>query len=93
MRRLYLIGWITLMGMSPALAEPTKVHEQAPVSSHMRHISHSHGSPVDHGPYTREANRAYQGGGMILEGAPGAPAPVPEATAQGQTPHGMVQQR
>ncbi len=35
--------------------------------------------PVDHGPFTPEANRAYNGGGAVLEGAPGAPAPPPSA--------------
>ncbi|HEX3350946.1 MAG TPA: hypothetical protein VHS58_22870 [Acetobacteraceae bacterium] len=37
----------------------------------------SDGKPIDHGPYTPEANRAYQGGGVILQGPPGAPAPNP----------------
>jgi hypothetical protein len=46
--------------------------------------------PVDHGPFTPEANRAYQGGGTVLEGAPGAPAPTPEPTPPGQTPRNMV---
>lgn len=31
--------------------------------------------PIDNGPFTPQANRAYMGGGVILEGAPGAPAP------------------
>ncbi|MEJ0020017.1 MAG: hypothetical protein WDN25_26415 [Acetobacteraceae bacterium] len=51
------------------------------------------GTPIDHGPFTPEANRAYQGGGMILQGAPGAPAPSPEATPPGQTPRNMVPAR
>jgi len=46
--------------------------------------------PVDHGPFTPEASRAYQGGGVILQGAPGAPAPVPQATPPGQRPKNMV---
>ena len=43
--------------------------------------------PNDKGPYTPEANAAYQGGGVILQGAPGAPAPAPQRTdlAQPQT--------
>jgi hypothetical protein len=49
--------------------------------------------PVDHGPFTPEANRAFQGGGMILEGAPGAPPPRPEPTPPGQTPRNMVPPR
>ena len=47
-------------------------------------------SPIDHGPFTPEASSAYQGGGVILQGAPGAPAPTPEATPPGQTPRNMV---
>ncbi len=46
--------------------------------------------PVDTGPNTPEANSAYQGGGMVLQGAPGAPAPKPEGTPPGQTPRNMV---
>ena len=49
--------------------------------------------PVDHGPFTPEANSAFQGGGMILQGAPGEPAPRPEPTPPGQTPRNMVPPR
>lgn len=38
--------------------------------------------PVDNGPFTPEANRAYMGGGVVLQGAPGAPAPSPSAVLQ-----------
>ena len=31
----------------------------------------SPGAPLDRGPYTAEANRAYMGGGMVQESAPG----------------------
>jgi hypothetical protein len=34
--------------------------------------------PVDHGPFTAQADAAYAGGGMILQGAPGAPPPRPQ---------------
>lgn len=47
-------------------------------------------NPNDAGPFTPEANRAYMGGGVILEGAPGAPAPRPEPTPPGQAPRNMV---
>ena len=50
-------------------------------------------APLDRGPFTPEANRAYQGGGVILQGEPGAPAPLPEATPPGQTPRNMVPPR
>jgi hypothetical protein len=53
----------------------------------------SYDTPIDHGPFTPEANRAFQGGGMILEGAPGAPPPRPEPTPPGQTPRNMVPPR
>ena len=33
----------------------------------------------DKGPFTPEANRAYNGGGAILEGAPGGPPPPASA--------------
>ena len=40
--------------------------------------------PVDSGPTTPGANSAYQGGGVILQGAPGAPAPQPQPTPAGE---------
>jgi hypothetical protein len=46
--------------------------------------------PIDHGPFTPEANAAFQGGGMILQGAPGAPPPRPQPTPPGQIPANMV---
>jgi hypothetical protein len=46
--------------------------------------------PNDKGPNTPNANAAYMGGGMILQGAPGAPAPTPQPTPPGQTPANMV---
>ncbi|WP_198379266.1 hypothetical protein [Roseomonas sp. KE2513] len=41
----------------------------------------SPGAPLDRGPYSSAADGAYAGGGLVLEGAPGAPAPVPYQTA------------
>lgn len=46
--------------------------------------------PVDNGPTTPESNNAYQGGGVVLQGAPGAPAPVPQPTPAGQVPAAAV---
>jgi|GEM_PF-2187990 len=40
----------------------------------------SPGPPVDRGPMTPDANAAHRGGGAVLEGAPGAPAPPPLPT-------------
>jgi hypothetical protein len=42
--------------------------------------------PVDVGPNTPEASKAFMGGGVILQGQPGAPAPKPQALAPAQTP-------
>jgi hypothetical protein len=47
-------------------------------------------TPLDRGPFTPEASRAYQGGGVILEGAPGAPAPTATPTSPGQAPRNAV---
>jgi hypothetical protein len=46
--------------------------------------------PIDNGPNTPQANNAYQGGGVVLQGAPGAPAPTPQPTPPGQTPQNAV---
>ena len=37
----------------------------------------SDGTPIDHGPQTPDANKAYMGGGVVLQGQPGGPAPNP----------------
>ncbi len=66
----------------PASGQPTEKHNQ--VGNVER--------PVDKGPYTPAANGAYQGGGVVLQGGPGAPAPQPKATPPGQSPAGAVPQ-
>jgi hypothetical protein len=78
MRTAYLIALLAMVSANPVLAQPAAQPSQ---------------KPVDHGPFTPEANRAYQGGGMILQGAPGAPPPAPQATPPGQTPANMVPPR
>ena len=52
--------------------------------------SRSPGPPIDRGPHTPEANRAHRGGGAILEGAPGAPAPPPLPTPPSQPAPGTT---
>jgi hypothetical protein len=79
-------------GAAPPDAAP------APVHHHHHHHHHAHATtassggekPVDVGPNTPQANAAYQGGGVVLQGAPGAPAPRPQATPPGQTPANSV---
>ena len=46
--------------------------------------------PIDNGPRTPADNQAFMGGGVILQGAPGAPAPIPQATPPGQTPANAI---
>ena len=101
MRPLMLLVATLALVAGPVLAQTTSEEaEQAshPSSSHRRslhlahaqHRTHTGETPVDVGPYTPEANRAYQGGGVILQGAPGAPAPVPQGTPPGQMPRDAV---
>jgi hypothetical protein len=62
---------------------------------HKKALAKHHASterPIDKGPYTPDANAAYQGGGVVLQGAPGGPAPQPEATPAGQVPRNAVPQ-
>ena len=73
---------IFILGITPALAQAPA---PTPADKHPTGIK-----PVDVGPYTPAANRAYQGGGVILQGAPGAPPPAPAATPPGQTPANAV---
>ena len=69
------IGLLCAVAVSPVVAQTS---------------TRSAARPIDKGPFTADANRAYQGGGVILEGAPGAPAPTPEATPPGQIPRNSV---
>lgn len=66
----------------------------APAPPHHVHHAHKHAAsgaekPIDKGP-TPGSDAAYQGGGVVLQGAPGAPAPSPQATPPGQAPAGSV---
>jgi hypothetical protein len=46
--------------------------------------------PIDKGPFTPAATGAYQGGAVILQGAPGDPAPMPKPTPPGPVPKNSV---
>ena len=65
----------------PAMAQTTRPHHP------MRHSSSVTPRPTenDKGPFTPEANAAYNGGGAILEGAPGGPPP-PASAVLGMQP-------
>ena len=83
-----LIVAVPLAAISPALAQinPPAVKPQ-PIK---RPIHPTGERPIDKGPYTPDANRAYQGGGVVLQGAPGQPAPAPAPTPPGETPANAV---
>ena len=92
MRTALILTATLALASGSALAQTTPA---APTTHH--HKARHHAStaatgekPVDVGPNTPEANSAYQGGGVVLQGAPGAPAPTPRATPPGQTPEGAV---
>jgi len=90
MRGVCLIALLTSLSCGTALAQSPTTHHTTTQAQPSRRAP---GAPLDYGPYTPEANRAYQGGGMVLEGAPGAPPPQPEPTPPGQTPRNMVPPR
>jgi hypothetical protein len=89
MRKLFSATAIALLAAAPVFAQTSGPSVQTATE---KPAAHNWPKPVDHGPYTAQANEAYQGGGMILQGAPGAPPPRPEPTPPGQTPRNMVPQ-
>ena len=79
MPKVPVVTLIAIFACGPVLAQPATHQPSA-----------SPQKPVDHGPFTPQASSAYQGGGMVLQGAPGAPPPTPQPTPPGQTPANMV---
>ena len=79
---------IVVMASGPVFAQPAAqpITNGQPITS-----GQSPQKPIDNGPNTPQANSAYQGGGVVLQGAPGAPAPTPQPTPPGQTPKNAVQ--
>jgi hypothetical protein len=71
MSKVCLIVLTTMLACGSVLAQPAT---GAGTMGQTRSSSRSSGVPLDRGPFTPEANSAYQGGGMILQGAPGAPS-------------------
>ncbi len=92
MRPIIRFALIATLAGAPMLAQAATATDSS-ATAQTKPAPHSTGKPVDHGPYTPQANQAYQGGGVVLQGAPGAPAPTPEATPPGQTPRNMVPAR
>lgn len=56
-----------------------------PKASPPERPSVSPGPPLDLGPFPG-SDRAFRGGGTVLEGAPGAPAPVPQPLTPDRKP-------
>lgn len=69
MRSLAALALIPVLLAGPALAQ---IPAQSSVDAHGE-------KPLDRGPNTPQANQAFMGGGVVLQGAPGAPAPAPQA--------------
>ena len=93
MRKRFFIAALAMLVSGPVVAQPAGgQYTGSGTATHPRHAAHPAGTPLDRGPFTPEASRAYEGGGMVLQGAPGAPAPQPEPTPPGQTPRNMVPQ-
>ena len=82
MRNYALIGLGMIALAAPALAQPGPPSGPAPAQSS------TGGTPIDRGPLTPDANRAFMGGGAVLEGPPGAPAPPPMQLAPSVVPEG-----
>jgi hypothetical protein len=84
MRKACFAALIALTTSGPVLAQ-TATGSSAAVQPRRPYAT-----PLDRGPFTPEASRAYQGGGVILQGAPGAPAPAAAPTPPGQVPRNAV---
>lgn len=72
----------------PAMAQTTPHHGKTPRQMMRDGASQTgyrgHPTENDKGPFTPEANKAYDGGGAILVGRPGEGAPPPSAVLQQQ---------
>jgi hypothetical protein len=70
--RILILAAAALLAAAPAMASTMDGRSRT---------GRSPGAPLDRGPHSAETDRAYSGGGLVLEGAPGAPAPMPMQTA------------
>lgn len=85
MKKLLLASLAALVAAGPAFAQSSDRATRGGNLDGSRQLEsgRSPGAPLDRGPRTPDANRAFMGGGVILEGAPGAPAPSPESLVTG----------
>ncbi|HEY4251491.1 MAG TPA: hypothetical protein VGM87_09825 [Roseomonas sp.] len=80
-------------GQAPAVQPErpaARAPHRAPSAYESQRTRRSTGTPLDVGPHTPQANAAFMGGGAILEGPPGAPAPEPHAITTPPGPDGVV---
>jgi hypothetical protein len=106
MRKIGLLAAAAALMAMPALAQvqyeaapqplpraeraPLAPAPRAPATYESQRTGVPAGRPVDLGPRSPGANAAFMGGGVILEGAPGAPAPAPQAITGQPGPDGVV---
>jgi hypothetical protein len=96
MKRSALLTLALMLAAAPAWAQSSSPDNWHGTNARRRAVTSANQAgqrPIDHGPYTPQANSAYQGGGVVLQGAPGAPAPMPQATPPGQMPANSVPAR
>ncbi len=75
---LLLIGIAALSGSAVAQTSRPATSPGSPAATGTPPAASSD-KPLDNGPFTPDASRAFHGGGVVLQGAPGAPAPAPQA--------------
>jgi hypothetical protein len=91
MRKFLAVSVVALFAAGPVLAQPVSTqYVSGPQPMHAPKGGWP--KPVDHGPFTAQANAAYAGGGEILEGQPGGPPPRPMPMPAGQIPPNAVPQ-
>ena len=69
---------LVALALAPALLAAPAFAQQPPVNAQSSDTANRE-KPLDRGPYTPQASGAFNGGGVVLQGAPGAPAPAPQA--------------
>jgi hypothetical protein len=82
MHKFYAASLIAMLAAGPAFAQSTGAMGAPPMPP-KPHVTHTGVTPIDHGPFTAEASKAYEGGGVILQGAPGGHAAGPDAAQHG----------
>lgn len=81
MRVLTLAAALALAPILTPVLGPTL----ASTTNGVNETGRSPGPPIDRGSSAPDTNGAYSGGGLVLQGSPGGPAPLPQATAPAQS--------